>query len=203
MPNFILGIAFSLIVSLAGPAFGETATLEDALSEKVMGAPNAPVTIIEYASLSCSHCRDFHQDTLPKIKKEYIDTGKVKLIYRDFPLGSLALAGSMLARCAGTAKFFGMLGALFKAQKTWTRSDTPLDDLERIARFAGLTAADVTACLDNEPLMRGIQKAALDGKRKYKIDSTPTFVIGETVIRGNLAHEDFRGILNMALAGKS
>ncbi|HEC14544.1 MAG TPA: DsbA family protein, partial [Rhodospirillales bacterium] len=116
MPRFVLGIAFVLIASLSGPAFGATAPLEDALSEKVMGNPNAPVTIIEYASLSCSHCKAFHRDSLPKIKKEYIDTGKVKLIYRDFPLGSLALAGSMLARCAGTLKFFGMVDALFKAQ---------------------------------------------------------------------------------------
>ncbi len=202
MSRFILGIAFVLIASLSGPAFGGTAPIEDALSEKVMGDPNAPVTVIEYASLSCSHCKAFHRDTLPKIKEEYIDTGKVKLIYRDFPLGSLALAGSMLARCAGTTKFFGMVDALFKAQKSWTRSDTPLDEMERIARFAGMSPDDVDACLDTEPLMRGIQKTAEDGKRKYKIDSTPTFVVGETIIRGNLAFDDFKGVLDKALAGK-
>jgi len=108
----------------------------------------------------------------------------------------------MLARCAGDARFFGVIEALFRSQKIWTRSDTPLDELERIVRFGGLTPKDVEACLDNEALLLGIQAAAKEGEKKYKINSTPTFVIDGKVIRGNLEYKDFRDVLDKALAGK-
>jgi len=184
------------------PALAGNASLKEALGEKVMGERDAPVTIYEYSSLSCPHCKAFHKDTLPRIKKEFIDTGKVKLVYRDFPLGSLALAGSMLARCAGDARFFGMIEALFRSQKTWIRSDTPLDELQRIVRFGGLTPDDVETCLDNEALMKGIQARAKEDGAKYKINSTPTFVVEGKVIRGNLEFKDFREVIEKALAGK-
>ena len=175
------------------------ASLKDAMTVMTLGSENAPITMIEYASLSCSHCGAFHRDTLPKIKKNYIDTGKVRLIYHDFPLGGLAMAGSMLARCAGPDKFFGFISALFQSQSKWTTSETPRDDIGKIARLAGLSEDDIDECLDNEALQKAILDVARDGQVKYDIKSTPTFVINGKRVPGNLPYEDFQDLFAKAM----
>lgn len=172
------------------------------MGEKVLGRADAPVTMIEYSSLTCPHCASFHRDTLPKIKEAYIDPGKVKLVFRDFPLGSLALAAAMLARCADGEKYFGMLEVLFRSQETWARANNPIDELGRVARFGGLSTADVNACLNQEALMRAIQSRAASGQDQFKIDSTPTFVIDGKIVKGAQPFEEFKKILDKAIAGK-
>lgn len=197
-----LGLAFTLIVIISGSAFAGIATVEDAMAEKSIGRSDAPVTIIEYASLTCSHCAAFHTDTLPHIKKNYIDTGKVRLVYNDFPLGSLAMAAAMVARCSGEKNFFPMIDALFTSQKTWATSSAPLEALGGIARLSGMSEDDVADCLDDKDLFDAIKNRAEQAGADLGISSTPTFFIEGTKVPGNLPYEDFQEILDKALAKK-
>ena len=202
MSRFVLGIGILTLLLAVPPATAGIATLEDAVAEKVMGRDDAPVTMIEYSSLACPHCAAFHRDSLPRIKEAYIDTGKVRLIYRDFPLGGLALAAAMVARCGGSAKFFGFIEVLFRSQAQWSRSDDPTRELARVARFAGISQKDFDACLVNEALMTDIRERAADAQQKFGIESTPTFIIeGEKVV-GARPFEDFRDVIEKALEKK-
>ena len=115
---------------------------EAALKERVLGDPNAPVEIIEYASLTCPHCAAFHAEKLPQIKKKYIDTGKAKLIARDFPFDRLGAMGAMMARCANPARYHQFLDVLFKQQSKWTRSNDPVGELQKIGKLGGLSEDD-------------------------------------------------------------
>ena len=202
MSRFVLGIGILTLLLAVPPATAGIATLEDAVAEKVMGRDDAPVTMIEYSSLACPHCAAFHRDSLPRIKEAYIDTGKVRLIYRDFPLGGVALAAAMVARCGGSAKFFGFIEVLFRSQAQWSRSDDPTRELARVARFAGISQKDFDACLVNEALMTDIRERAADAQQKFGIESTPTFIIeGEKVV-GARPFEDFRDVIEKALEKK-
>ncbi|MEE8394189.1 MAG: DsbA family protein [Rhodospirillales bacterium] len=195
---YIFAIAV-FIIPAPGPARADIASIEDATAEKVMGNADAPVTMIEYSSLSCPHCAAFHRDSLPKIKKTYIDTGKVKLIYRDFPFGGLAMAGAMVARCAGSKKYFGMIDILFRSQEDWTRGKNPLADIKRVARFGGMSESDVEKCLADEPLMQAIQKRQKEGETEYGVNSTPTFFINGIEVKGALPFEEYKKVIDKAL----
>ncbi len=199
MTRFVLGIGILTLLLAAPPAAAGNAPLAEAVAEMVMGRDDAPVTMVEYSSLACPHCAAFHRDVLPKIKKGYIDTGKVRLVYRDFPLGGLALAAAMLARCGGREKYFGFIEVLFRSQAQWSRSDNPRRELERVARFGGISQKDFEACLVNEPLMTNIREQAVDAKQKFGIDSTPTFIIDGEKIEGARPFEDFRDAIEKAL----
>ncbi len=202
MLRYTLGLAFTLILTLSAPVWAGNATLEEAMAEKSMGRADAPVTMIEYASLTCSHCAAFHNETLPEIKKNYIDTGKVRLVYHDFPLGQLAMAAAMVARCSGEKNFFPMIGALFSSQKSWAHSNTPLEALAGIARLSGMSEDDVDDCIDNEQLFGALKsRADQDGKR-LGIQSTPTFFVEGTKVPGNLPYKDFKEVLDAAIAKK-
>ena len=124
--------------------------------EKVMGSDDAPVTIIEYASMTCGHCANFHNDTLPVLKTEYIDTGKARLIFREFPLDNVATAASMVARCAEPDVFFPLIGAMFQLQRSWAFSNEPIQGLIRVAQQAGFSQEAVNACLQNQAVLDGV-----------------------------------------------
>ena len=197
LPILLMALAAG---SLAGvPAKAAIVPVEEALSEMSMGPDNAPVTMIEYSSLGCPHCAAFHRDTLPKIKKEYIDTDKVRLVYRDFPLGTPALAASMIARCAGREKFFGFIDIIYRSQDQWSRSRQPLAELARVARFGGMSETDVEECLKLQELLIGIRHIAAAAQEKYKINSTPTFIIGKETISGVMPYENFKKVFDRAL----
>jgi len=200
--RYTLGLAFTVIVVMSSSAWAGIATVEDAMAEKSIGRADAPVTIIEYASLTCSHCAAFHTDTLPLIKKNYIDTGKVRLVYNDFPLGSLAMAGAMVARCSGEKNFFPMINALFASQETWAASDAPLEALAGIARLIGMSEDDVADCIDDKNIFDAIKNRADQAGNDLGIRSTPTFFIEGTKVPGNLPYADFQKILDKALAKK-
>ena len=207
MSRFLLNLAFFVALAAvpllpglgAGPAFAGIAPLEEAMSEMSMGEANAPVTMIEYSSLACPHCAAFHRDTLPKIKTEYIDTGKVRLIYRDFPLGTPALAASMVARCAGRDKFFGFLEILFRSQAQWSRSSNPLEGLSQVARFGGMSKADVKLCFQAQSLLDKIRAVAAQAQETMQVNSTPTFFIGKERISGAQPYENFKKVIEKAL----
>jgi len=178
-------------------ASAEILSTDDAMQDRVIGNAEAPITIIEYASLTCPHCANFHAETLPQIKKEWIETGKAKLIYRDFPLDKYAASASMIARCAPNDKYFIFLNAFFAQQKNWSRADDPVRVLTQLAGLGGMSKDDVDACLANEELQDAILQMRLDGQMEYGINSTPSFVINGKMIN-NLPYEDFKDILEDA-----
>jgi protein-disulfide isomerase len=154
-----------------------------------LGAANAPVTIIEYASMTCPHCSHFHETTFPEMKKKYIDTGKVRFIFREFPLDPLAAAGSMLARCAGGDKYFPLLEALFSQQKDWV-VQKPLAPMLAIAKQAGFTQQTFDECLANQKMLDGIEESRTRAAQKFGVNSTPTFFINGKIFRGALTPEE-------------
>jgi protein-disulfide isomerase len=159
------------------------------LGDEVLGAANAPVTIIEYASMTCPHCAQFHATTYPEMKKKYIDTGKIRFIFREFPLDALAAAGSMLARCAGKDKFFPLVETLFAQQKDWV-TQKPLQPMLAIAKQAGFTQESFDKCLANQEVLNGIEQGRQRAAQKLGVQSTPTFFINGKMFRGTLTMEE-------------
>ena len=175
----------------------EVAPLAEALAPKVMGNPSAPVTLTEFASLTCPHCANFHQNYLPAIKKDFIDTGKVKLVFNDFPLDGLALAGSMLARCGGDNRYFGFIEVLFRSQQTWSRAANPREALKQVSRLGGLSDAEFETCLANQELLTGIRKNAEDATKAHGITSTPSFMINGKLLDMK-SFDEMHGLLQKA-----
>lgn len=165
------------------------------LGEMVVGSADAPITIVEYASMTCPHCAHFHETTFPELKKQYIDTGKVRFIFREFPLDLLAAAGFMLARCAvkdapNSDKYFGVIDLLFRTQGQWA-VEKPLDPLFGIVKQAGFTQQSFNACLANQDLLNGIQGVRDNASQKLGVSSTPTFFINGKKLAGALTMADF------------
>ncbi len=137
------------------------------LGDQAVGSPTAPVTIIEYASMTCPHCATFHETIYPEMKKKYIDTGKVRFIFREFPLDPLAAAGFMLARCAGKDKYFPLIETLFAQQKDWV-VQKPLQPMLAIAKQAGFTQESFDECLANQQVLNGIEEVRARAAQKFE-----------------------------------
>lgn len=175
--------------------------LEAALADRVLGDPDAPVTVLEYASYTCPHCAALHKEALPEIKKRYIDTGKAKLIFRDFPLDGVAARAGMLARCLPESRFYPFVEVVFESQDQWTRADDPVAALERLGRLAGLGEAEMKACLSSEPLLDGIIKMRMEGHEKYGVEATPTLVINGKTYRGATSVDAVASAIEAAAKG--
>lgn len=202
MRRFIQGLA-ALVVLVAAVATTDAPRAEplataDALADRVLGDPNAPITIIEYSSLTCPHCASFHAETLGKLKEDYIDTGKVKLIYRDFPFDAVGLRAAMLARCSNPDRYFGFLDVLFKTQEKWSRDADPIGALRNMAKLAGVTEEEFDACMANTELQDGILARRIEAQQQFGVSSTPTFIINDGAERvvGARPIEEFRKILD-------
>ncbi len=167
--------------------------------EEAIGDPNAPVTIIEYASLTCPHCAHFQKEVLPQLKERYIATGKVRLVYRDFPLDQRALAASILAHCAGPERYFGFLDVLFQTQEGWARADDYLAALKQIGKLGGLTDAQMDACYADQDLTNRILQSRLDAQSQHEVSSTPTFIIGGKSYAGARDIDEFAGLIDPLL----
>jgi protein-disulfide isomerase len=168
--------------------------------DRVLGRAGAPVTIIEYASLTCSHCRDQHQKTLPQLKKEWIDSGKAKFIYRDLPWDNLALGMAKLARCAPEAQYYPLVQALFDAQATIVRSGDPLAEIKGVAAMAGFDGAAVDACIrraDLHTLVEGMRDTA---RNQLGVTGTPATFINGQKIEGFAEYADLKPLLDKAYA---
>lgn len=165
----------------------------DILTEHVMGNPAAPVTIIEYASLNCSHCAHFHKDILPEVVKKYISTGKVKLIFRDFPLNAQALKAAQLSQCMPEDRYFPFIKTLFENQEGWSTAQDPEATLTQYAKLAGLPGERITKCLADKNLQDALVKRRMQAENQFKINATPSFVInyGKETISGIGTFEDF------------
>ena len=181
-------------LAFLAPAKADTVSTEELmkpgpLPDIALGAAEAPVTIVEYASMTCPHCAHFHETTFPELKKRFIDTGKVRFIFREFPLDPLAAAGFMLARCAGDDKYYPMIETLFSQQKTWA-VQKPLPPLLAIAKQAGFTQQSFDQCLANQKLLDDIEKSRERASSKFGVNSTPTFFINGEKVAGALSIED-------------
>ncbi len=176
---------------------------EEILSERILGNSDAKVTMIEYASMTCPHCANFHTKTFPAIKKEYIVTGKIKFIYRDFPLDQFALAAAMMARCSAKERYFGVVDVIFRTQREWGRNPNPRKALEQIGKIVGVSENTYEACVTDKVVHDGIMKMRNDAVEKYKVRTTPTFVVNEKKINGGLPLEELRKVLDAAVAKAS
>jgi protein-disulfide isomerase len=163
------------------------------LPDMAIGPANATVTITEYASMTCPHCAAFNKDVFPKIKSEYVDTGKVRYVFREFPLDIKAAAGSMLARCIAkddSGKYFAVIDMLFKQQNDWVLKNTT-ETLTRIGKQAGLSQQGVEGCLKDQALLDKIAADQKYASEVLKVDSTPTFFINGDKIKGEASFEEF------------
>lgn len=199
--TIILGMLAS-----AGLAFGasdalavDTAVLHapPAQGDMMLGLDNAKVTVVEYASAACSHCAQFHNTTFKDLKKEYIDTGKVRFIFREFPLDQPSLAAFMLARCAPKDKYFPMMDKFFEQQNSWL--ETPLEGLQKIAGSEGVGQEAFDACLKNEALAKEIIAVSEKASKEFGVNATPTFFVNGEPVRGSQTIEEFRGKLDPLL----
>ncbi len=175
-----------------------------ALPDLWLGDPKAPVTVIEYASMTCPHCAHFNEHTFPAFKKKYLDTGKVRYALREFPLDPLAAAAFMLARCAGEKdnnKYYAMVDTLFRKQDQWVKQK-PLPDLLAIAKQAGFTEKSFDACLANQKLLDDIQKERQQAIDKYKVHSTPSFFINGKAYAGAVSIDEMAKEIDPQLKGK-
>ena len=159
----------------------------------VEGDANAPITMIEYSSLSCPHCARFQKDVLPQIKKDFIDTGKVKLIQRDFPLNGPAIKAAQLAHCAGPMRYFALVDVLFKTQDQWLTEDA-VEKLAGIAATAGMDRPTFDACLANKDIEAKIVASRKAGEDAFQVNATPTFIINGVKREGEQSYDELKAL---------
>jgi protein-disulfide isomerase len=168
------------------------------LPEMSIGEANAPVTIVEYMSMTCPHCARFHAETFEGIKEKYVDTGKVRFILREFPLDNKAVAAIMLARCAPEGQYFPMVSALFKSQMTWATADDARAALLQMSKLAGFTQESFEACLTNQKLLDDVLKVRETGGKEFGVNSTPTFFINGQRYAGEMSVAEMSAIIDAA-----
>jgi len=158
--------------------------------DHVLGSADAPVTIVEYASMTCPHCAAFHADTMPKLKSEFVDKGQVRLVFRPFPLDNLALRASLLAECVPGDGYFDVLNTMFAGQKDWVQAENPLDSLRAIGKTAGIEEGKIDGCMTDEKATERIAAAYKEAIDVYGVNSTPSFIINGKKYNGALPFDD-------------
>ncbi|WP_430513237.1 DsbA family protein [Pannonibacter phragmitetus] len=194
--------AAALVTSV--PAFAQSADVAKLmepgpLGDIVLGNEDAPVTIIEYASMTCGHCANFHKNTLPELKKQYIDTGKAKLILREFPLDPVASGGFMLARCAPKDKYYDVVSAMFADQRSWAFTQDPYNSMLNFSKQLGFTQESFEACLGNQQLLDGITAVQERASKEFGVNSTPTFFVNGERIVGAASFDEFAKVIDKHL----
>jgi|TARA_B100000614_G_scaffold257042_2_gene276651 protein-disulfide isomerase len=184
-------------------AFEKELLVPGPLGDMTKGDPMAPVTIVEYASLTCNHCADFGVNTLPKLEEQYIETGKVYYILRDFPFDPIATAAFMLAHCAGPERYFGFVDVLFAQQAQWAFTQTPMEDLKAIARQGGFSEERFDQCMKDERIFNHVKDVATRGAKTFGVRSTPTFFINGEKVEGALPWNEFEPLIEKALEGQT
>jgi protein-disulfide isomerase len=167
------------------------------LNEMAIGPADAKVTIVEYASMTCGHCAAFHNSTFKEVKTKYVDSGKVRFVFREYPFDALAEAGFMLARC-NEAQYLPMVSALFSAQSNWVRAEKPSEALFQISRQAGFTQDSFNACLQNNELLQNIRAVRTKGE-EFGVEATPTFFINGEKFSGNMSIEQMSALIDARL----
>jgi protein-disulfide isomerase len=191
-------------IALPGAANAqESAAADVTIQEMVLGAEDAPVEIIEYASFTCPHCATFHKGVFKDLKADYIDTGKVKFTYREVYFDRYGLWGSLVARCGGEDRFFGITEMIYDTQGEWSRAGSEAaiaDELRKIGRIAGLENDQLEACLSNGDKARGLIEWYQANAEEHGISSTPSFVINGTTY-SNMSYGEFQEIIDEKVGG--
>jgi protein-disulfide isomerase len=209
---WLLSLALASVIlgpALPAPAAPPHQMLADAQTaltltkdDRILGNPDAPITIVEYASLTCPHCAHFANDVLPELKKKWIDTGKAKLVLRDFPLDEPALRAAMIARCAPPDRYYAYVDTFFAAQEKWVTARDYRDTLARLVKLGGMSKDEFDNCLKNTALENKIVEGRLTASKELDVNSTPTFFINGTKFAGAPTVEDFDKVLS-GLSAKS
>jgi len=186
-----------------GVAFAETVDMEELLipgplGDKILGDENAPVTIVEYASMTCGHCANFHKTTWPALKEQYVDTGKVRFIFREFPLNNEAYAMSMLARCAPADKYFEIVDIMFEQLRSGALSGEFLPALTSLSKQIGYTQESFNECLTDQGLLDALAAEADRASQRFGVKSTPTFFINGELHSGAMSIEKMGEIIEAA-----
>ncbi len=199
LPRLGLPIAFAALLVIAPANATGPLDVDAALAERVIGDPAAPVTIVEYASFTCPLCAAFHTGPdYDGLLKRFIDTGRVKLVFRDFPLDSVSLKASMAARCAGSQGYFERVVTLFATQREWASAENPTAAL---AEITGLDAAMLDACLSSKALSEGLFRLRQQGADAGVL-FTPTYIVNGTVYPGSYSVQEFSEIIEPLVADK-
>ncbi|PST26383.1 DsbA family protein [Mesorhizobium plurifarium] len=170
-----------------------------ALPEMALGDANAPVTIVEYMSMTCPHCANFHNDTFDAIKTKYVDSGKVRFIVREFPFDPRAAAAFMLARCAPEGQYFPMISMLFKQQEQWAAAHNGRDALLQLSKLAGFTQESFEACLTNQKLLDDVNAVMQRGAKEFGVKSTPTFFVNGEHYSGDMSVDVMSALIDSKL----
>ncbi|SCY37128.1 DsbA family protein [Rhizobium sp. NFACC06-2] len=169
------------------------------LPEAALGDANAPVKIVEYMSMTCPHCANFHNKTFEEIKKKYIDTGKVYFVLREFPFDPRAAAAFMLARCAPEGQYFPFVSMLFKQQQSWAVAQDARAALLQMSKMAGFSQESFEACLTNQKLLDDVNATMQRGATEFGINSTPTFIINGKKYAGDMSVETMSAVIDKLL----
>jgi len=171
------------------------------LPDFTFGSPDAPITLVEYASLTCPHCAAFHNNVLPRLREKYIATGKVRLVLREFPLDNLAAAAAMLGRCAGQGKAFALFAVLFARQNEWAFVAKPVPELFRFAKLADFTKASFDTCLRDQKLLDDVAAVRARASKEFGVTVTPTFFVNGQRLERGATFEDFEKAFAPILKG--
>lgn len=168
------------------------------LTERFVGSPDAPRAVIEYFSLTCPHCAAFHKDVWPQVKRQLVDTGRVRMLLRDFPLDQVALLAAMVARSLPAERYDAFVSTLFATQDRWAfqRGGDPRAELWKLAAVAGMTRETFDAAIADQALARGILETRVKAQQEYNVNSTPTFVFGTRVVPGGMAYDRFAQLVS-------
>ena len=198
---FCLLIVLSLGTLVPRPALAAAGDAAKELavqpSDRILGKADAPITIIEYASLTCPHCAHFDVTVLPKLKEKWIDTGKAKLILRDYPLDQPALRAAMVARCAPADRFYPLIDTFFAQQEQWVTSRDYRAALEKLVKLGGMSEKEFKACISDKKLEDQVAQSRLTASQQLGVDATPTFFINGKKFDGAPTVEAF----DQALSG--
>jgi len=180
-----LPLTFATKTLAASPEFIAAIMKPGPLGDRVLGRDDAPSTIIEYASFTCPHCASFHANVLPEIKASYIDTGKTKLIYRDFPLDDLALIVALLAHCIKGDAYFEFLNVLYAQQRSWAAA--PKDHLLKLMKQVGINEAAFDKCIANQEVLNAIRLERDRASKEFDVNATPTIFVSGEKVRASVA----------------
>lgn len=182
----------------ASDAAGKILAAASPLGDRILGRADAPVVMVEYASATCPHCAEFHEKVLPLIKAEYIDTGKVRFIFREFPLDQVALAAFMLARCVPEDKYFATIDLMFRRQGIWTKGDKPAE-LLKVTQMAGMDKAGFDACLKRDDLAKAIVESSKNAAKDFGIKGTPAIFVNGQMIDGHKEMTEVKAAIDAAI----
>ena len=191
------GLAAAVMPSAA---LAKTDIIAHVRAPRLLGRDGAPIKVIEFFSMTCSHCASFHTNTFPEIKTRLIDEGIVRFEMQAFPLDGLALRAHAMARAVSSEKYYPLVNMLLEKQKSWANAADPIDSLRKLGRLAGISGAEFDTTMRNRPLLESIVQMRQDALKDFDIQSTPSFVINnETTISGSLSFEEFAEKINVTI----